>query len=98
MKPNRWKEKEYNGGWFSHPCPWWFSANGYHGKCENMDEKQICWKPDYEVLWKAFRLAVMGVLTFTKFIYSDDEVVMIMERYLEKAKEGDVRFGKNWLL
>jgi hypothetical protein len=52
-----------------------------------MGEKQPCWKPDYEVLWKAFRSAVMGVLTFSKFIYGDDELTKTMERYLEKAKE-----------
>lgn len=60
---------------------------GCDGKGGNMDEKQPCWKPDYEVLWKAFRLAVMGVLTFSKFIYGDDELKKTMERYLEKAKE-----------
>jgi len=59
----------------------------YGCKGLNMDEKQPCWKPDYEVLWKAFRLAVMGVLTFSKFIYGDDELTKTMERYLEKAKE-----------
>ena len=59
-----------------------------HGcKCDNMDEKQPCWRPDYEVLWKAFRLAVMGVLRMSKFIYDDDEVSKTMERYLEQAKE-----------
>jgi len=52
-----------------------------------MDEKQPCWRPDYEVLWKAFRLAVMGVLRMSKFIYDDDEVSKTMERYLEQAKE-----------
>ena len=62
----------------------------YGCKCDNMDEKQPCWKPDYEVLLKAFRLAVMGVLTFSKFIYGDDELTKTMERYLEKAKEGGV--------
>lgn len=40
MKPNRWKEEEYGGGWFSHPCPWWFSVNGYHGKCELTGRKE----------------------------------------------------------
>jgi hypothetical protein len=51
-----------------------------------MDEKQSCWKPDYEVLWKAFRLAAMGVLTFSQFVFSEDELSKTMERYLEQAK------------
>ncbi len=58
----------------------------YSCKCDNMDEKQPCWRPDYEVLWKAFRLAAMGVLTFSQFIYSEDELSKTMERYLEQAK------------
>lgn len=59
-------------------------------KCENMDEKQPCWRPDYDRLMKAFRLAVMGVLTFSKFIYGDDELAKTMDRYLEKAKEEEI--------
>lgn len=39
---------------------------------------------------KAFRLAVMGVLTFSKFIYGDDELAKTMDRYLEKAKEEEI--------
>lgn len=34
MKPGRWKDMEYGGGWGSHPCPWWFSHSGAQGKCE----------------------------------------------------------------
>lgn len=52
-----------------------------------MDEKQICWKPDYDILWKAFRLAVMGLLTFSRFIYGDNQLNKTMERYLEYALE-----------
>lgn len=59
----------------------------YGCKCANMDEKQPCWKPDYDVLWKAFRLAVMGVLQMSKFIYDDEDVAKVRERYLEQAKE-----------
>jgi hypothetical protein len=60
---------------------------GCGGKGGNMDEKQPCWKPDYDILWKAFRLAVMGVLTFSRFIYSDNQLNKTMERYLEYALE-----------
>ncbi|HUM43809.1 MAG TPA: hypothetical protein PKI14_12750 [Fervidobacterium sp.] len=59
----------------------------YGCMCGDMDKKQPCWKPDYEILCKAFRLAVMGVLRMSKFIYDDDEVSKTMERYLEQAKE-----------
>jgi hypothetical protein len=55
-----------------------------------MDEKQPCWRPDYDRLMKAFRLAVMGVLTFSKFIYGDDELAKTMDHYLEKAKEEEI--------
>ena len=48
-----------------------------------------CWKPDdYDILWKAFRLAVMTALTFGDFIiYSNDDVTKIMEWFLKQAKE-----------
>ena len=52
---------------------------GCGGKGGNMDEKQICWKPDYDILWKAFRLAVMTALTFGDFIiYGNDDVTKIL--------------------
>lgn len=57
----------------------------YGCKCANMDEKRPCWRPDYEILSKAFRLAVMGVLQMSKFIYDDEDVAKAMERYLEQA-------------
>jgi len=60
----------------------------YGCMCGNMDEKQPCWKPDYEILSKAFRLAVMRLLIFSIFIYGDeDELSKTMEHYLEQAKK-----------
>lgn len=45
--------------------------------------------PDYNTLEKAFKLAVIDCLTFTQFIFGDDELLRAMKRYLIKAKEKD---------